>query len=71
MCGERERLREFERREKSLRRANGGERVKMAIRSRKGYWRMIGNSIVQRAMTNRYVAEQAFSNMKQQWIAIH
>ncbi len=31
------------------------EEVHMATRSRKGYWRMAGNSIVQRALTNRWL----------------
>lgn len=34
------------------------ERVKLASRSRKGYWRMSANSIVQRALTNRWLQEQ-------------
>ena len=47
------------------------DRVKLATRSRKGYWRMSGNSIVQRALTNRWLQEQGVPDMKQQWIAIH
>jgi RNA-directed DNA polymerase len=47
------------------------ERVKLASRSRKGYWRMSANSIVQRALTNRWLQEQGVPDMKQQWIAIH
>jgi len=47
------------------------ERVKLATRSRKGYWRMSGDSIVQRALTNRWLQEQGVPDMKQQWIAIH
>lgn len=40
-------------------------------RSRKGYWRMSGNSVVQRALSNRWLQEQGVRDMKQQWIAIH
>jgi len=47
------------------------DRVKLATRSRKGYWRMSGNSIVQRALTNRWLQEQGVPYMKKQWIAIH
>ena len=47
------------------------ERVKLATRSRKGYWRMSGDSIVQRALTNRWLQEPGVPDMKQQWIAIH
>jgi hypothetical protein len=32
----------------------------MATRSRKGYWRMSANSIVQRALNNRWLHEQEF-----------
>jgi hypothetical protein len=31
----------------------------MATRSRKGYWRMSANSIVQRALTNRWLQNKA------------
>jgi len=47
------------------------DRVKLATRSRKGYWRMSGNSIVQAALTNRWLQEQGVPDMKQQWIALH
>ncbi len=47
------------------------KRVKLASRSRKGYWRMSGNSIVQRALTNRWLQEQGGPDMKQQRIALH
>ncbi|MDD2480363.1 MAG: hypothetical protein PHS31_10790 [Victivallaceae bacterium] len=43
----------------------------MATRSRKGYWRMAGNSIVQRALTKQWLWDQGVPNMRQQWIDIH
>jgi RNA-directed DNA polymerase len=45
--------------------------VHMATRSRKGYWRMSGNSIVQRALTNRWLHEQGVPDMRTLWIALH
>jgi hypothetical protein len=33
--------------------------------------RLSGNSIVQMALTDRWLQEQGVPNMKQQWIAIH
>jgi RNA-directed DNA polymerase len=45
--------------------------VHLATRSRKGYWRMSGNSIVQRALTNRWLHEQGVPNMRSLWIALH
>ena len=45
--------------------------VHMATRSRKGYWRMSGNSIVQRAQTNRWLHEQGVPDMRTSWIALH
>ena len=47
------------------------EEVKLASRSRKGYWRMSGNSIVQRALTNRWLHEQGVPDMRTQWIVLH
>lgn len=47
------------------------DEVKMATRSRKGYWRMAGNSIVQRALTKQWLWDQGVPNMRQQWIDIH
>jgi len=46
------------------------DEVKLATRSRKGYWRMAGNSIVQRALT-KWLWEQGVPNMRQQWIDLH
>jgi RNA-directed DNA polymerase len=45
--------------------------VHMATRSRKGYWRMSANSIVQRALTNRWLHEQGVPDMRTRWIALH
>ena len=47
------------------------EKVKLATRSRKGYWRMAGNSIVQRALTKQWLWAQGVPHMRQQWIALH
>lgn len=47
------------------------DEVHLATRSRKGYWRMAGNSIVQRALTNRWLWDQGVPNMRQQWIDLH
>jgi RNA-directed DNA polymerase len=45
--------------------------VHMATRSRKGYWRMSANSIVQRALTNRWLHEQGVPDMRTLWITLH
>ncbi len=47
------------------------EEVHMATRSRKGYWRMSSNSIVQRALTNRWLHEQGVPDMRTLWITLH
>jgi RNA-directed DNA polymerase len=47
------------------------DEVKLATRSRKGYWRMAGNSIVQRALTKQWLWSQGVPNMRQQWINLH
>ena len=47
------------------------EEIRMATRSRKGYWRMSGNSIVQRALTNRWLHEHGVPDMQAEWIALH
>jgi len=47
------------------------EEVKLASRSRKGYWRMSGNSIVQRALNNRWLNEQGVPELRSFWIATH
>ncbi len=45
--------------------------VHMATRSRKGYWRMAGNSIVQRALTNRWLHEHGVPDLRTLWITRH
>jgi RNA-directed DNA polymerase len=45
--------------------------VKLATRRRKGYWRMAGNSIVQRALSKQWLWNQGVPNMRQQWIDLH
>lgn len=47
------------------------EEVKLASRSRKGYWRMSANSIVQRALNNRWLHEQGVPDMRTLWITLH
>lgn len=47
------------------------DEVHLATRSRKGYWRMAGNSIVQRALTNQWLRNQGVPDMRQQWIDLH
>ena len=47
------------------------EEVHMATRSRKEYWRMSANSIVQRALTNHWLHEQGFPDMRKSWIVLH
>ena len=47
------------------------DRVKLASRSRKGYWRMSGNSVVQCALNNGWLEEQGVPNMRAKWIALH
>jgi len=45
--------------------------VKLATRSRKGYWRMARNSVVQRAMTKQWLWDQGVPHMRQQWVDLH
>jgi RNA-directed DNA polymerase len=45
--------------------------VKLASRSRKGYWRMSFNRIVQQAMTNHWLEEQGVPNIRTLWIKLH
>lgn len=47
------------------------DEVKLATRSRKGYWRMAENSIVQRALTKQWLWDQGVPNMRQQWVDLH
>jgi len=45
--------------------------VHMATRSRKGYWRMSSNSILQRALNNHWLHEQGVPDMRTLWITLH
>jgi RNA-directed DNA polymerase len=47
------------------------DEVHMATRSRKGYWRMSANSILQRALTNRWLHEHGVPDMRTLWIVLH
>jgi RNA-directed DNA polymerase len=47
------------------------EEVKLASRSRKGYWRMSGNRLVQGALSNQYLLEQGVPDLRSQWIKLH
>ncbi len=47
------------------------EDVKMATRSRKGYWRMSSNSLLQRALNNQWLHEQGVPDMRTLWITLH
>ena len=47
------------------------EEVRMASRSRKGYWRMSGNGLVQRALSKRWLEEQGVPELRSRWIALH
>jgi RNA-directed DNA polymerase len=48
-----------------------GRQVHMATRSREGYGGMSANSIVQRALNNRWLHEQGLPDMRRLWIALH
>ena len=47
------------------------EEVTLASRSRKGYWRMSSNSLLQRALNNRWLHEQGVPDMRTLWITLH
>ena len=47
------------------------EQVHLASRSRKGYWRMSSNSILQRALTNHRLYEMGVSDLRSLWIVRH
>jgi hypothetical protein len=47
------------------------DEVKLASRSRKGYWRMSSNSLLQRALNNRWLHEQGVPDMRTLWIVLH
>ena len=44
------------------------DQVTLATRSRKGYWRMAGTSIVQRALSQQWLGDHGVPTMRQQWI---
>lgn len=45
--------------------------VKLASRSRKGYWRMSSNRILQQALNNRWLEEHGVPDMRTLWIRLH
>jgi hypothetical protein len=47
------------------------DKVHMAMRSRKGYWRMSQNEIVRFALNHRWLEEQGVPDMKDVWIVLH
>jgi RNA-directed DNA polymerase len=58
------------RRRRLLKLGIGRHEVHMASRSRKGHWRMSHNSIVQRAMTNLWLAAQGVPSLEKLWVSI-
>ena len=47
------------------------DEVKKASRSRRSYWRMSGNGLVQRALNKAWLWAQGVPNMRQHWIDLH
>lgn len=47
------------------------DRVHLASRSRKGYWRMSRNTIVHAALSNRWLEDQGVPDMRAVWIKLH
>lgn len=47
------------------------KKVHMATRSRKGPWRLSANSIVCKALTDRWLKEQGVPEMREIWIKLH
>ena len=47
------------------------DRVHLATRSRKGYWRMSQNSLVRIALNNRWLEEQGVPNLRTIWMVLH
>ena len=43
----------------------------MATRSRKGYWRTSNNSIVCKALSDRWLKEQGVPETRDIWIKLH
>lgn len=56
------------RRRQLLRLGVSQERVKLASRSRKGYWRMSGNSLVQLALNDTYLKQQGVISLRDLWV---
>jgi len=46
-------------------------KVHMATRSRKGYWRMSQNELVRIALNNRWLEEQGVPDMRAIWMVLH
>jgi len=47
------------------------DKVHMASRSRKGYWRMSNNSLVRHALNNRVLKEKGVPELRSIWIKLH
>lgn len=47
------------------------DQAKLVTRSRKGYWRLCSNSVVQRALSNDWLTKQGVPDMRARWIARH
>ena len=47
------------------------ERVHMASRSRKGYWRLSRNTLVSIALNNQWLKKQGVPELKEIWIKLH
>lgn len=58
------------RRRKLLRLGIGRDEVHKASRSRKGHWRMSHTSIVERAMTDAWLANQGVPSLEKQWVSV-
>jgi RNA-directed DNA polymerase len=58
------------RRRKLLKLGIGRGEVHRASRSRKGHWRMSHSPIVERAMTDAWLAEQGVPSLEKQWVSI-
>jgi hypothetical protein len=46
-------------------------KVHLATRSRKGYWRMSQNELVRIALNNRWLEEQGVPDMRAVWMILH
>jgi len=56
------------RRRELIQRGIAPERVKLATRSRKGYWRTAGNSLLQIALNNDYLKSQGLPSLRDLWL---